>query len=169
MTVSPSPRQGAQAGRPTYQYARWYGVDYTVGDKGGEDADEDLAALIEAWDGCTYVEALGDSPDVPGIGPVSQVPALPSCSGHPVHDRSSGDLSSCARPFSSWSWILQDCAILEAWRRGTIAAWTVPLASPSRIDERTVVLWTRHRLSRGSLEHRGAISMALSQPRRGGI
>lgn len=63
-----------QGGNPTIQYARWYGADYTVAVGQKEDTG-DVAALIEAWDGCTYVEALGDSPDVPGIGPVSQVPA----------------------------------------------------------------------------------------------
>lgn len=57
------------------QYARWYGADYTLvredEEKGTEDVD--LDQLIEAWDGCTYVEALGELVDVPGIGEVTQV------------------------------------------------------------------------------------------------
>ncbi|CAM9616448.1 unnamed protein product, partial [Laminaria digitata] len=58
-------------GNPTYQYAKWYGADYTVADV-EETTEEDVTELIEAWDGCTYLEALGESPNVPGIGEVSQ-------------------------------------------------------------------------------------------------
>lgn len=57
------------------QYARWYGADYTLigEDEGKETEDVDVDQLIEAWDGCTYIEALGESLDVPGIGEVTQV------------------------------------------------------------------------------------------------
>lgn len=65
-----------QGGKPITQNAQWYGVDYTVAEV-EEDEESDLAELIETWDGCTYVEALGESPNVPGIGEVSQVTALP--------------------------------------------------------------------------------------------
>ena len=45
-----------------------------MGDAGeAAEEDEDVAELIEGWDGCTYLEALGESPNVPGIGEVSQV------------------------------------------------------------------------------------------------
>lgn len=37
------------------------------------DVTDDVTELLEGWDGCTYIEALGDSPNVPGIGEVSQV------------------------------------------------------------------------------------------------
>lgn len=47
-------------------------MDYTAEEEGEGDT-EDVAELIEAWDGCTYVEALGESPNVPGLGEVSQV------------------------------------------------------------------------------------------------
>lgn len=61
-----------KGGKPTHQFAKWYGVDYTVVQE-AEDKIDDVTELIEAWDGCTYVDALGDSPNVPGIGVVSQV------------------------------------------------------------------------------------------------
>ena len=61
-----------KGGKPTRQYAQWYGADYTAVE--AEDTDPaDTAELIEAWDGCTYVEALGEHPNVPGIGEVTQV------------------------------------------------------------------------------------------------
>ncbi|CBN77937.1 Probable 3\',5\'-cyclic phosphodiesterase pde-4 [Ectocarpus siliculosus] len=59
-------------GKPITQNAQWYGVDYTVAEA-EEDEESDLTELIETWDGCAYVEALGESPNVPGIGEVSQV------------------------------------------------------------------------------------------------
>lgn len=37
-----------------------------------EEATDDVTVLIESWDGCTYIEALGETPDVPGLGAVSQ-------------------------------------------------------------------------------------------------
>lgn len=61
-----------QGGNPTQQYAKWYGADYTVAEA-KEDATDDVTELMEAWDGCAYVEALGESPNVPGLGEVSQV------------------------------------------------------------------------------------------------
>ncbi len=61
-----------QGGKPTRQFAQWYGVDYTAVEV-EQEGPVDLAELIETWDGCTYVEALGESPNVPGIGEVSQV------------------------------------------------------------------------------------------------
>lgn len=61
-----------KGGKPTTQHAQWYGADYTAVEV-VEDDPADITELIEAWDGCTYVEALGESPNVPGIGEVSQV------------------------------------------------------------------------------------------------
>lgn len=71
LSVSLSSRKG---GKPTKQLAQWYGADYTAVVV-EENDPADTAELIEAWDGCTYMEAIGESPNVPGIGEVSQVAA----------------------------------------------------------------------------------------------
>lgn len=39
--------------------------------------DEDVTEMIKGWDGCSYIEALGESPNVPGVGEVSQVTGTP--------------------------------------------------------------------------------------------
>lgn len=72
-----------KGGKPTKQYAQWYGADYTAVEV--EDNDPaDVAELIEAWDGCTYVEALGEHPNVPGIGEVTQVCGMNPTQSSPV-------------------------------------------------------------------------------------
>lgn len=75
----PYPRQ--KGGKPTTQHAQWYGADYTAVEV-EEDTSADVAELIEGWDGCTYVDALGESPNVPGIGEVSQVRGTVSAQRH---------------------------------------------------------------------------------------
>lgn len=66
------------------QHAQWYGVDYTsmnpsvlAARKAAASSSKNVDTLIKEWDGC---EALPPSvpkrPNVPGLGPVTQVSAL---------------------------------------------------------------------------------------------
>jgi hypothetical protein len=56
------------------QAAQWYGVDYTKMDPSIKPfVETDVEKIVAAWDGCSRLPAPIVEPNVPGLGPVTQV------------------------------------------------------------------------------------------------